>query len=35
MQTTRCSVRRYEAWGLDITKLEYRLGKLKALGVRS
>ncbi len=25
----------YEAWGLDITKLEYRLNKLKALGVRS
>lgn len=25
----------YEAWGLDITKLEYRLNKLKVLGVRS
>lgn len=25
----------YEAWGLDITKLEYRLNKLRTLGVRS
>lgn len=25
----------YEAWGLDIAKLEYSLDKLRALGVRS
>jgi hypothetical protein len=25
----------YEAWGLDIAKLEYRLNKLRTLGVRT